>query len=75
MLSGCAPSSGSGLVTPALPPLPGDLATACPAPVIRAGEDVRAWAARSVQAFAACRRRHGDTVTFYDDVRTRFGSR
>ena len=72
MLGGCATSSS---VTPALPPLPADLAAGCADPGVRAGRSALTELARNRKALAECRRRHGDTVTFYDDLRDGLGGR
>jgi hypothetical protein len=70
-LAGCK-TSGSPQ-SPMLPPLPADLAAGCADPGVRAGRSALTERARNRQALAECRRRHGDTVTFYDDLRTRLG--
>ena len=73
-LAGCA-TSASRLVRPEIPALPGSLATACRDPGVTAGRTALAELARQRQALAECRRKHRDTVAFYDDLRRRLGGR
>lgn len=67
LLSGCATIGGP--VRPQLPPLPGGIATECRDPGVGAGRPVLSEFARNRQALAECRRKHRDTVRFYDGVR------
>lgn len=70
LLAGC---KTSGSTPPILPPLPADLAVGCYDPGVRAGRSALTELARNRQALAECRRRHGETVTFYDDLRAGLG--
>ena len=63
MLSACAPSVSPPQLR--LPPLPGDLATACRDPGVRAGKTMLGELARNRLALAECSKKHRDTVTFY----------
>lgn len=64
MLAGCQTSGN-------IPPLPGNLVTACADPGVRAGKSFGLELARNREALAVCSHKHRDTVTFYGDLRKR----
>lgn len=68
-LAGCGTTSGAGTVKPNLPGIPGNLASACRDPGVRSGQPVLNEFARNRQALAECRRKHRDSVAFYDQLR------
>jgi hypothetical protein len=70
-LFGCA-TSDKGLAPISLPVLPADLALACRDPGVRAGQPALGELARNRLALAECSRKHRDTVTFYEELRTGF---
>ena len=67
-LAGCQ-TTGAGLVSPQLPPLPSRLAADCRDPGVRQGKPVLGEFIRNRQALAECRGKHRDTVKFYNDLR------
>ena len=71
LLTGCA--SGPGPVErPALPVAPADFGLAVQAPRARAGDNAKAFAARTAGALTQANRRLSDDAAFYDDVRAKF---
>lgn len=69
LLAGCLHSGRPGAIQSELPPLPGTLALDCHDPGVRADRPVLVEFAHNRLALADCRRRHRDTVSFYDDLR------
>lgn len=75
-LAGCNSSPRAGILAgPSIPVLPGDLAQDCRDPGVRAGQPVINELVRNRQALSECRRRHADTVVFYDTMRANLTSR
>lgn len=68
-LAGCSTANkGAGLLRPNLPELPGNLASSCTDPGVRA-QPVQIELARNRQALATCKKRHRDLVRYYDRLR------
>lgn len=65
-LAGC---QTAGPVRPDLPVLPGDLATLCKLPALKAGDDARLVLSRHRAELKRCASRHGRLVEFYDALR------
>lgn len=70
-LAGCSSIGAGGTVKPILPDLPAAAKANCTKPVARVGEDVRAFAARAVQAFNCEVHTHDEVVRFYVDLQRR----
>lgn len=66
ILTGCHDAK---LASAALSPLPGDLAALCYDPGKRLGYDAKGELARNRAALLDCRKKHRDTVAFYNDQR------
>ncbi len=73
-LAGCGDRlTGGNAVRPKLPALPASLSQPCADPGVRVGRTVEGEFARNRQALAACKRKQRDTVTFYNNARSRLG--
>lgn len=70
VLGACSTTRTVGVVVP-LPALPSRLAVACQDPGVKAGNPYLIELANNRKALAACARKQRDTVSFYNDLRSR----